>query len=100
MQTERRVDKTQSVNRQPSLAVGAERRRMERKLESAGVFCQPKRFPFYIKRSLSDRCSAEWNRVAQTETSAVTLRSATSTVNQFRGSNQSTALQRTDGTRL
>ena len=41
MQAERRVNKTQSVNRQPSLAVGPERRRMERKLQDAGVFCQP-----------------------------------------------------------
>ena len=41
MQAERRVDKTQSVNRQPSLIVGPERRRMERKLQDAGVFCQP-----------------------------------------------------------
>jgi hypothetical protein len=41
MQAERREDKTKSVNRQPSLAVGPERRRMERKLQDAGVFCQP-----------------------------------------------------------
>src|SRR6516164_6550212 len=41
MQAERRVDKTQSVSRQPTLAVGPERRRMERKLQDAGVFCQP-----------------------------------------------------------
>jgi hypothetical protein len=41
MEVERRVDKTQSVNRQPTLAVGPERRRMERKLQDAGVFCQP-----------------------------------------------------------
>ena len=43
MQAERRVDKTQSVNRQPTLTVGPERRRMERKLQDAGVFCQPDR---------------------------------------------------------
>jgi hypothetical protein len=41
MEVERRVDKTQSVNRQPSLAVGPEKRRMGRKLQDAGVFCQP-----------------------------------------------------------
>jgi hypothetical protein len=41
MQAARRADKTQSVNRQPSLAVGPARRRMERKLQDAGVFCQP-----------------------------------------------------------
>ena len=41
MEVERREDKTHSVMRQPSLAVGPERRRMERKLQDAGVFCQP-----------------------------------------------------------
>ena len=41
MEVERREDKTQSRNRQPSLAVGPERRRMERKLQDSGVFCQP-----------------------------------------------------------
>jgi hypothetical protein len=41
MEVERREDKTKSVNRQPSLAVGPERHRMERKLQDAGVFCQP-----------------------------------------------------------
>ena len=40
MEVERREDKTKSVNRQPSLAVGPERHRMERKLQDAGVFCQ------------------------------------------------------------
>ena len=41
MEVERRVDKKQSVKRQPSMAVGPESRRMERKLQEAGVFCQP-----------------------------------------------------------
>ena len=41
MGVERREDKTKSVTRQPSLVVGPERRRMERKLQDAGVFCQP-----------------------------------------------------------
>ena len=41
MQAERRLDKTQAVNRQPSLTIGPERRRMERKLQDAGMFCQP-----------------------------------------------------------
>jgi hypothetical protein len=35
------MNKTQAKNMQPSLAMGPERRRMERKLQAAGVFCQP-----------------------------------------------------------
>jgi hypothetical protein len=41
MEVGRREDKTKSVNRQPSLAIGPERRLMDRKLQEAGVFCQP-----------------------------------------------------------
>jgi hypothetical protein len=41
MQAEPHLEKTQPVNRQPSLAIGPERHRMERKLQDAGVFCQP-----------------------------------------------------------
>jgi hypothetical protein len=41
MEVERREDKAKAVNRQPSLAVGPEKRRMERKLQDAGVLCQP-----------------------------------------------------------
>src|SRR5579871_361229 len=41
MEVERREDKAQTSNRQPSLALGPEKRRMERKLQDAGVFCQP-----------------------------------------------------------
>jgi len=55
MQAERRVDKTQSVNRQPSLAIGPEKRRMERKLQDAGVFCQPEvsiQYQMIAKRSV------------------------------------------------
>ena len=41
MEVERREDKAQASNRQPSLGLGPEKRRMERKLQDAGVFCQP-----------------------------------------------------------
>jgi hypothetical protein len=41
MEVERREDKTKPAGRQPTLAVGPKRRRMERKLQDAGVFCQP-----------------------------------------------------------
>ena len=99
MEVERRVDKTQSVNRQPSLAVGPEKRRMGRKLQDAGVFCQPEvsiQYQTIAKRSVLRGVES----VGQTGTSAATSRSATSTVNQFRGSSQSTASQQTAVTRL
>jgi hypothetical protein len=41
MEVERHENKAKPANRQPSLAVGPERRRMERRLQDAGVFCQP-----------------------------------------------------------
>src|SRR5215468_534089 len=41
MKTEPRLERGGSGNSLPSLAVGPERRRMERKLQDAGVFCQP-----------------------------------------------------------
>ena len=99
MEVERRVDKTQSVNRQPGLAAGPEKRRMERKLQDAGVFCQPEvsiQYQTIAKRSVLRGVES----VGQTGTSAATSRSATSTVNQFRGFSQSTASQQTAATRL
>jgi hypothetical protein len=97
MEVERREDKTKSV-RQPSLAAGPERRRRERKLEDAGVFCQPDVSIQY--QSIAKRSVLRGNHVAPTGTSAATSRSAMSTVNQFRGSSQSTASQQTAATRL
>src|SRR5215475_4665223 len=41
MKTEPRLERGGSGNRRPSLVAGPERRRMERKLQDAGVFCQP-----------------------------------------------------------
>ncbi len=41
MEAEGRLDKRKGNNGQPGLAVGPERRRIERKLQDAGVFCQP-----------------------------------------------------------
>ena len=99
MQVERRVDKTRAVNRQPSLAAGLEKRRMERKLQDAGVFCQPEvsiQYQTIAKRSVLRGVES----VGQTGTSAATSRSATSTVNQFHGFSQSTASQQTAVTRL
>jgi hypothetical protein len=41
MTTEPRLDRKEAGNRQPSLVVGPEKRRIERKLQDAGVLCQP-----------------------------------------------------------
>src|SRR5919204_2530691 len=41
MKTELHLERNGTASRQPSLSVGPEKRRMERKLQDAGVFCQP-----------------------------------------------------------
>ena len=41
MKTEPRSERKEIGNRQPSLVVGPEKRRIERKLQDAGVLCQP-----------------------------------------------------------
>src|SRR5215472_489248 len=41
MKTEPRFERKEAGNRQPSPVVGPEKRRIERKLQDAGVLCQP-----------------------------------------------------------